>query len=343
MIGAPMSTFNAACKRTPQSSYHTRVIPWDHKRKDYVYGAVQDACFKGFYDRRSLKSRVDLNKKYSSWDPVSMYNCVFASLMLLLAIGLLVFLICMVVFWNDFYHRGQWIWWLFWLAVFIFIIVLFICVFRCGANARSKKRFQRVNEACVDINKKNLHGTGTYVYPGDSAAWLEVEMDPRRTMISGPLRHDRLSQGVEQDVHVVQRKPVTHRVVEEVLVNSAGGSINDIQKDRYTSVVPNQIVEPVRYSRAGGESAYQSNYSEVNASPRGINESTISTNNNQMSFYQKLKAKKIAERENNSGFNHVSVRDSEFQSYATPVNAQPRSVNSVGMGYSSNVPAQQYE
>lgn len=328
-LAAPYSTFNAACKRTPQSSYHTRVIPWDHKRKDFVYGAVQDACFKGFYDRRSLKSRVDLNRKYSSWDPVTCYNYIFAALMALLIIGLLVFLICMVIYWNDFYHRSQWPWWIFWLVVFIALIVTFICVFRCGANARTKKRFQRINEACVDINKKNLHGTGTYVYPGDSAAWLEVEMDPRRTMISGPIRHDKLSRGFEQDVHVVERKPVTHKkIVEEVVVNGANGTINDIQRDRYTSVVPNQINEPLGYSRVGGDSVYKSNYSEMRGSARGINESTISTTSKQMSFYQKLKAKKQAER------------NSEFQSYATPVNAQPNSVNSIGMGYSSNTPQQ---
>jgi len=117
------------------------------------------------------------------------------------------------------------------LVVVILIIVLFMCIFRCGANARAKKRFQRIQEACADINKKNLHGTGTYVYPGEAGAWLEVEMDPRRTMISGPVRHDRWSSGLEQDVHVVERKPVTHhQVTEEVIINSANGDINNITK-----------------------------------------------------------------------------------------------------------------
>lgn len=228
-FAAPFSTFNSACKRTPQSTYHTRVIPWDHKRKDFVYGAVQDACFKGFYDRRSLKSRIDLNKKYSSWDPVTLYNYIYLILVVFLIIIVLVWLVCMVVYWDEFYHENNWPWWVFWLAVIVMLAVLFICVFRFGANARTKKRFQRINDACVDINRKNLHGTGTYVYPGESAAWLEVEMDPRRTMISGPIRHDKLSRGIEQDVHVVERKPVTHKkIVEEVIVNSANGNINDI-------------------------------------------------------------------------------------------------------------------
>lgn len=318
-LAAPFSTFNRACKKTPQSTYHTRVIPWDHKRKDFVYGATQDACFKGFYDRRSLKSRVDLNKKYSSWDPVTCYNYTFMALAALLIIGILVFLISTIVYWNNFYHKSQWPWWFFWFFVFVALIVLFMCLFRCGSNARTKKRFQRINEACVDINKKNLHGTGSYVYPGESAAWLEVEMDPKRTMISGPIRHDRMSRGLEQDVHVVERKPVTHKVVEEVIVNSSNGNVNDIQRERYNSVAPpNQIREPVMESRVGGESVYRSNYSEVNASPRGIyNDSTLPSTGKKMSFYQKLKAKKRAEKDSTSG-----VRDSEFQSYASPVSAE---------------------
>ena len=196
-LKAPFQPFNTACSNTPQSTYYTRVIPWDHKRKDFVYGAAQDACFKGFYDRRSLKSRIDLNKKYSSWDPVSCYNILFWILAAILLIGILVWVICMIVYWDDFYHRAQWGWWVFWLLLANVIIVIFMCICRCGANARTKKRFQRINEACADINKKNLHGTGTYIYPGESAAWLEVEMDPRRTMIAGPVRHDRLSSGLD--------------------------------------------------------------------------------------------------------------------------------------------------
>lgn len=217
---------------------------------------------------------------------------------------------------------------------------MFMCLFRCGSNARTKKRFQRINDACVDINKKNLHGTGTYVYPGDSAAWLEVEMDPRRTMISGPIRHDKLSHGLEQDVHVVERKPVTHKTIVEEVVNAPR---NPVVTETYTSVVPNQIVEPVGYSRYSGDSVYRSNYSELLAAPGNVNQSEMSTNNKQMSFYQQLKAKKEAER-NSDFFQHGGVRDSEFQSYATPVSASNRDVNSysygMGMGYSSQVPEQ---
>ena len=107
--------------------------------------------------------------------------------------------------------------------------MLLVCILRCGSNARAKKRFQRIDQACADINKKNLHGTGTHVYPGESGAWLEVEMDPRRTMISGPIRHDRFSNAVEQDVHVVERKPLSKsKIIEE-----------RVERETYNSVVPN--------------------------------------------------------------------------------------------------------
>lgn len=329
-LSAPMCPFNTACANTPISSYYNRVIPWDHKRKDYVYGAAQDAEFKGFYDRRSLKSRIDLNKNHSSWDPVSCYNLVFWILAAILAIAILVWIICMIVYWNDFYTRSQWPWWVFWLVVLIMIVVIFMCIFRCGANARAKKRYQRIHEACADINKKNLHGTGTYVYPGEAGAWLEVEMDPRRTMISGPVRHDRWSSGLEQDVHVVERKPVTHhQVVEQVIVNSGNGEINSIAKDRYQSVVPDQVVQPINNGRMSEENVYSSGYNT-----QGPADNTqIQTSGREQSFYQKLKAKKMAERES-------EFAQSNFESYATPVNASARDVNSIGVGYSSVLPQQ---
>lgn len=220
-FAAPFSEFNHSCKNTPMSTYYTRVIPWDHEAQDFVYGAAQDAEFKGYYDRRSLKSKIDQSRELSSWDPVSCYNILFWTLAAILAIVAVTFLILMIIFWTDFSGRGQWKWWVFWLVAIVTLIATFFFVFQCGANARAKKRFQRIQEACSDINQKNLHGTGTAIYPGENAAWLEVVLDPRRTMIAGPIRHDRDSHGLEQDVNVVERKQPTRSViVEEILVNA---------------------------------------------------------------------------------------------------------------------------
>lgn len=103
------------------------------------------------------------------------------------------------------------------------MITVVFFVFLCGANSRTKKRFQKIQESCSDINQKNLHGTGTTIFPGEDGAWLEVVLDPRRTMISGPIRHDRESRGSEHDIHIVQRKqPARKVVIEEIVMNSPG-------------------------------------------------------------------------------------------------------------------------
>lgn len=140
-LAAPFNPFNFACKNTPVSSYYNRVIPWDHRRKDFVYGAAQDAEFKGFYDRRSLKSRIDLNKQFASWDPVSCYNIMFWILAFILAITVLVWIILLIIYWDNFYRMGRWPWWIFWLLVLILIVFVVFFIFLCGANARTKKRY----------------------------------------------------------------------------------------------------------------------------------------------------------------------------------------------------------
>jgi len=104
-FAAPFSNFNKSCKNTPLSTYYTRIIPWDHKAKDFVYGAAQDSEFKGFHDRRSLKSKIDHSREFSSWDPVTCYNIIFWVLAITLAVVALGFLILMIVFWEDFYNR----------------------------------------------------------------------------------------------------------------------------------------------------------------------------------------------------------------------------------------------
>ena len=75
------------------------------------------------------------------------------------------------------------------------------------------------------------------------------------------------------------------------------------------------------------EVVYQSGYNSF-AQPQN---NEIQAAGREPSFYQKLKARKLAERES----------DAQFESYATPVNALARDINSIGFGYSSVTPQQQ--
>jgi hypothetical protein len=34
-------------------------------------------------------------------------------------------------------------------------------------------------------------GSGTQVNPGENAAWIEIDLNPRRTMIAGPVKRDK--------------------------------------------------------------------------------------------------------------------------------------------------------
>ena len=52
---APMCNFASAVGRTPQSQDLQRTIPWDSKRCDYVYEAVDDKVFQGRMTKKNLK------------------------------------------------------------------------------------------------------------------------------------------------------------------------------------------------------------------------------------------------------------------------------------------------
>lgn len=110
-----------------------------------------------------------------------------------------------------------------------------------GQNHRTKKRFQRLHQACEEINKRNLLGTGVLIYPGESGAWLEIEMDPRLTMITGSIRHDLLSYSKRQSrVQRLKKRKYNlppdsdlnkSRITEmTTIIANKGKNINEIRK-----------------------------------------------------------------------------------------------------------------
>ena len=238
------STFNKDTRDTPHSDMYKRVIPWDHKEKDYVYGAVQDACFRGFYDRRSLKSKIDNVRNEGNWDPVTAYNrCLMLSvaLLVLMVIGWVVAaFLNRSMFWK---YRGGWVLSLLVLVMFVVAIVV-LC--KVGSNSRTKRRYQLVHKACEEVNERNLKGSGVIVAPGPSAAWIEVLLDPVKTHIKGDIRHDQLSYNKlnypngrpkvdGKTVETIKKGP-HHRVIieESTMLNSSPNSkhLHKIQKQQ---------------------------------------------------------------------------------------------------------------
>lgn len=92
---------------------------------------------------------------------------------------------------------------LLYIVPFLIIVALVSAIYLVivqGENSRNKKRFQDLDRACQDINSKNLMGTGTSVNPGEDGAWLEIDLDPRRTMIEGGVVRDK-SEDIIENYH----------------------------------------------------------------------------------------------------------------------------------------------
>lgn len=333
---APMSDFNAACKVTPMSDDFNRVIPWDHQKKDYVYGAVDDHIFRGRYDRRRLKRKLDHVKQQGSWDPTSSYNkCCLCCLIvgaLLLALWLLAWAYRPYHWWCGFFGN-TWIWFL--LPLFILMILItWCCICKAAANHATRNRSRYIRHALDDVNDRHLKGSGVQMKPGVKAAWLEVDMDPNRTEIYGDVIDDfRLYNGedhvkmVEMEVErredmdaraqiPIENRPkreaeyVQHDVVEEVDIvdNSYVQQQSYVRQDGplvvenagyvYPERPATTVVEQTVVNTTPGYNApaYVSNQSYVSnpsvVSNPGYVSQTVVTNNNQMSFYDRLKASK---------------------------------------------------
>lgn len=354
----PCCGFNQACKKTPMSTYYTRVIPWDSKRGDFVYGAVQDSCFKGFYDRRSLKSKVDMYR--SHWNPTRWYNYCWLATIALIALVIVIGIIMAIVWWDDF--SDNWTIYLTWFILLLLVLFALLCICRCGANMMAKRRFQRLDDALQDVNRRNLYGTGTYVYPGDCGAWIEVEMDPRRTAVSGPPRQDTFSStsdrtfGKHKRVIKRGRRPRREIIEETTLVRAGAQGVSTIKKSTGTKATTNLAsgYKSSGYERlsGGNDSIYKSNYSRSPSPIRALvtpearmNASGISgyspRSEKKLSFYEKLRKSKMSQSRSGfvSNFNSNSNHGIRESSFMTPVQAGSRPVNGVGnsfMGRSAN-------
>lgn len=205
---APFSDFNSACRATPVSDDMTRVIPWDHKKKDFCYGATHDHIFRGRYDRRRLKRKLDHVKQHGSWDPTGSYNKCFICCLISAAL----FLIAWILLWAYRPYcwwcaimSNLWIWFL--LPLFaLMICCTWCCICKASANHATRNRYRYIKHALDDVNDRHLKGSGVHLRPGTKAAWIEVDQDPDRTDVVGGVVDDfRLYNG-EEHVKMVEHE-----------------------------------------------------------------------------------------------------------------------------------------
>lgn len=303
---APLSDFVTHCLKTPDSHDYERIIPWDHKKKDYVYGAVHDHIFRGRYDRRRLKRKLDYVKNHGSWDPVQGYNWCF--LLTVLAIG--IFLAVWIIFYiYKPYHifpwyLNQWWWWVLIPFFVIMMILTYCCIVRASSNHATRNRYRYLKHACDDVNDRHLRGSGVEVKPGKLGAWIEVEMDPGRTDIVGDVIPDRrIYHGEERRVANIQKQTIRHEEFDHrSQIPIEGRPKRDYNPSEIRSYEEEIIVnDPVDYNTQvventvyrSGASRPVSNTSVVRESTTVVNGgTTVGTSSKKMSFYEKLKASK---------------------------------------------------
>lgn len=263
---APFFSFNDSFNQTPVSTLYCRIIPWDDVEKDYVYGAIQDACFRGFYDRRTLKNKIDYEITHDRIHGNDCYNICFYLSVSLVVLTLVCWVITLPLYWNEFKNSTFWYFAALFAPIIVIIVFFFIC--RNGSKSKIKKRFQSISKACESVNERHLKGTGVSVYPGDQAAWIEVLMDERRTVVRGDPIEDTLSYNLIKDD---TRREILKIQKENNIIKKE--NLDVIEEESYLSS-PEKMKKPVLIE----EVEYQSNGGDVN---------DVSFNNNTSKYLNK--------------------------------------------------------
>lgn len=167
----PQSYFNYYCTNTPANNASTRIIPWDHEKKDYVYAAVKEEDLRGVISRKELKSRLDIFKSTDYWDPVSVYNLSPVIVGVLFGISLVGVIIYMIVNWDS--AKTYW-----YVLVFLPIIILLVGIIIVIAlrNRANKLTFQRkamFDEELASISK----GSPYKIRSGEASSYIEIFQD----------------------------------------------------------------------------------------------------------------------------------------------------------------------
>ena len=173
--GAPLSKFATETKRTPWSRTFERVIPWDNKNKDYVYGAIYEEVLMGRISRRELKRRIDGTRPGTVWPPDKNMLLFLIIAVAILLIGLFIGILLMIIFWDEFKDY----WWV-WLIIAIVLIILAIIIVVIGVsitNSAIKKRETAILRECDHINRSRLHDSGIRLVPGPAAAYISVFLE----------------------------------------------------------------------------------------------------------------------------------------------------------------------
>ena len=202
--GAPFSSFAKETKLTPRSRTRKRVIPWDNKTKDFVYGAIHSEVLLGRMGRRGIKKEMDKIKNQVPWSPDGSITIFLIIALVILILGLLLGIFLAILLWDEFKQ-----YWYVWLLIGLIIIILAAVILFIGImkiNSNIKKREVAIFEKCQKLNAMLLKGSGAKINPGPKAAYLSVDLDDRAFKGSSNSRRSMYDE--EPNVSIVKEKVV---------------------------------------------------------------------------------------------------------------------------------------
>lgn len=272
---ALFSSFAAETKKTPKSTTRQRVIPWDHRKKDYVYDAIHSQVLLGRMGRREVKRYLDVIKPDVPWSPDGTALIMLIVAAVVLVVGAIVGFVLGFFFFDDF----KTYWWV-WVLVGVGLIILAIILVTVGVlsdNSNIAARERAIGEQCKKMHRERMSGSGARIVPGPKAAYLSVMLDDRAFDKAERRQEESRSRARESEilgnpeVSIVKEKTVKDpdgRIIERRKVvdkrpeaNSYAGTTSSIVK---TSQKQKRFIDRLLDHKADQSGLYES---RINAAP----------------------------------------------------------------------------
>ena len=168
---APGSNFQTSCQKTPQPG-NKAVIPWDHGKKNFVYGE-QELALKNKLSKQDLAAGMSTLYGSNSWNPVATYELCLILLIVWVILVIVAVLLITLAWPSEFGVKSyEWVVVVGGIIAIIFGVVLLICTKKNADELAWQKRLEMFG-VLDRFEQVNLKDSGDGIRPGKDGAWIE--------------------------------------------------------------------------------------------------------------------------------------------------------------------------
>lgn len=170
---APGSNFQTACSKTPTDNTRDKmIIPWDHSKKNFVYGDAE-IPMQGKLTKQQVAQGMNSLSGDPSWNPVAAYEMCLIILIVWVILVIVASILIIFAWPESFGIKGyEWVVVVGGIIAIIFGVILLLCT-RAYANKLSWRKRLLMFGVLDRMEQVNLKDTEYGMRPGKEGAWIE--------------------------------------------------------------------------------------------------------------------------------------------------------------------------